>query len=96
MKNASKMAGIAPRDISIVEVYDQSTMMELVSMEDLGFCEPGTAWKNIHGTCESYEGYYEVNGKKFFVNKNGGLKADGNPLGATGGSPNGSTTPASS
>ena len=85
MKNASKMTGIAPRDISIVEVYDQSTVMEMVSLEDLGFCEPGTAWESIRGSCEDYKGYYEINGKKFFVNMNGGLKADGNPLGATGG-----------
>jgi acetyl-CoA C-acetyltransferase len=66
-------------------VYDQSTVMEMVSMEDLGFCEPGTAWKSIRGNCTDYEGYYEINGKKLFVNTNGGLKADGNPLGATGG-----------
>jgi len=85
MKSASKMAGIAPVDMSLVEVYDQSTVMELVSMEDLGFCEPGTAWKSIRGNCVDYEGYYDINGKKLFVNTNGGLKADGNPLGATGG-----------
>jgi acetyl-CoA C-acetyltransferase len=85
MKNAMKMAGKTPRDISLAEVYDQSTVMEMVSMEDLGFCEPGTAWKSIRGNCESYEGFYEVDGRKLFVNKNGGLKADGNPLGATGG-----------
>ena len=85
MKSASKMAGISPADMALVEVYDQSTVMELVSMEDLGFCEPGTAWKSIRGNCVDYEGYYDVNGKKLFVNTNGGLKADGNPLGATGG-----------
>jgi acetyl-CoA C-acetyltransferase len=70
MKSASKMARIAPTDMGLVEVYDQSTVMELVSMEDLGFCEPGTAWKSIRGNCVDYEGYYDVNG---------------NPLGATGG-----------
>jgi acetyl-CoA C-acetyltransferase len=59
--------------------------MELVSMEDLGFCEPGTAWKSIRGSCTDYEGFYDINGKKLFVNTNGGLKADGNPMGATGG-----------
>src|SRR4030042_6862645 len=59
--------------------------MELVSLEDLGFCEPGTAWESIRGSCQDYKGYYEVNGKKLFTNTNGGLKADGNPLGATGG-----------
>jgi acetyl-CoA C-acetyltransferase len=85
MKNASKMAGIAPQDIGIVEVYDQSTVMEMVSLEDLGFCELGTAWQSIRGSCEDYKGYYEINGKKLYVNMNGGLKADGNPLGATGG-----------
>ena len=85
MKNASKMAGINPLNILLAEVYDQSTVMEMVSMEDLGFCEPGTAWKSIRGNCIDYEGYYEINGKKLFVNTNGGLKADGNPLGATGG-----------
>src|SRR4030042_4813318 len=85
MKNASKMAGVNPLNISVAEVYDLSTVMEMVSMEDLGFCESGTAWKSIRGNCEDYDGYYEVNGKKLFVNTNGGLKADGNPLGATGG-----------
>ncbi len=34
---------------------------------------------------KKYEGYYENNGKRLYVNMNGGLKADGNPLGATGG-----------
>ncbi|UCB60876.1 MAG: thiolase family protein [Candidatus Bathyarchaeota archaeon] len=85
MKNASKMARKVPLDLSVLEVYDQSTVMEMVSMEDLGFCEPGTAWKRIRGNCEDYGGYYEMNGKKLYVNMNGGLKADGNPLGATGG-----------
>ncbi|MCX8153984.1 MAG: thiolase family protein [Candidatus Bathyarchaeota archaeon] len=84
-KKALKMAGISPTDIPLVEVYDQSTLMELVSLEDLGFCEPGTAWRNIRGDCQDGFGYYEVNGKSIFVNMNGGLKADGNPLGATGG-----------
>jgi acetyl-CoA C-acetyltransferase len=66
-------------------VYDQSTVMELVALEDLGFCEPGTAWKSINESCNDYKGYYEINGNRLFVNMNGGLKADGNPLGATGG-----------
>jgi acetyl-CoA C-acetyltransferase len=85
MENAQAMAKVSPWDIPIVELYDQSTVMEMVSLEDLGFCEPGTAWKSIRGSCQDYKGYYEVNGKKLFTNMNGGLKADGNPLGATGG-----------
>ncbi|MCJ7559056.1 thiolase family protein, partial [Candidatus Bathyarchaeota archaeon] len=85
MKKALKMAGITPWDIQVVEVYDQSTVMEMVSLEDLGFCEPGTAWKSINESCQDYKGYYEINGNRLFVNTNGGLKADGHPLGATGG-----------
>jgi acetyl-CoA C-acetyltransferase len=85
MKNALNMTGKTPWDLQVVEVYDQSTVMELVSLEDLGFCEPGTAWKSINESCSDYKGYYEINGNRLFVNTNGGLKADGNPLGATGG-----------
>ncbi len=85
MSTAMKMAGINLSDIQIAEVYDQSTVMETVTMEDLGFCEEGTAWQAIRGKCVDYEGFYEVKGRKINVNTNGGLKADGNPLGATGG-----------
>jgi acetyl-CoA C-acetyltransferase len=85
MKNALKMTGMTRWDLQVVELYDQSTVMELVSLEDLGFCEPGTAWKSINESCSDYKGYYEINGNQLFVNVNGGLKADGNPLGATGG-----------
>lgn len=85
MKGALKTAGITLKDIQIIELYDQSTVMEMISLEDLGFCEHGKAWRNIYESCQDYKGYYEINGEKLFVNMNGGLKADGNPLGATGG-----------
>jgi acetyl-CoA C-acetyltransferase len=85
MKNAAEMAMINPLDVQVVELYDKSTVMEMISLEDLGFCEPGTAWKSVRGGCENYEGYYETKDKKLYVNTNGGLKADGHPLGATGG-----------
>jgi acetyl-CoA C-acetyltransferase len=85
MKNALKTTGIDLWDIQVLELYDQSTVMEMVSLEDLGFCERGQAWRSIYESCQDYRGYYEINGEKLFVNMNGGLKADGNPLGATGG-----------
>jgi acetyl-CoA C-acetyltransferase len=85
MESASKASGVKPSDIQVVELNDQSTVTEMVSLEDLGFCEPGTAWKAIYDSCKDYKGYYQVNGRKIFPNLNGGLKADGNPLGATGG-----------
>lgn len=85
MKNALKMAGVDLWDLRLVELYDQSTAMEMVSLEDLGFCPPGKAWRSIYESCQDYRGHYDIDGNKLFVNMNGGLKADGNPLGATGG-----------
>ncbi|MEM3695068.1 MAG: thiolase family protein [Candidatus Bathyarchaeia archaeon] len=85
MKDALERAAISLWDIQVLEVYDQSTVMEMVSLEDLGFCKRGSAWKSIYQSCQDYKGYYEIEGRKLFVNLNGGLKADGNPLGATGG-----------
>jgi len=60
-------------------------MMEMVTLEDLGLCAPGTAWKSIHESYLNNQTSYEIGGKQVHVNTDGGLKADGNPLGATGG-----------
>ncbi len=85
MKKAVQMAKTPMSDMQVVEINDQSTMMELVSLEDLGFIEPGTAWKNIYESHQNNKNFYEIAGKRLFVNTDGGLKADGNPFGATGG-----------
>ncbi len=85
MKNALKMAEIEVDDIQIAELYDQSTLLEMISLEDLGFSKRGKAWLDIYNSCNEYQGFYEIDGRELFVNRNGGLKADGNPLGATGG-----------
>jgi acetyl-CoA acetyltransferase len=85
MEKALKMSNVNSSDLQVLQLYDQSTVMELISLEDLGFCEKGTAWKSIYESCLDFQGYYKVNGRKLFTNMNGGLKADGNPLGATGG-----------
>ena len=85
IKTALKRAGRNLWDLQLLEVYDQSTVMEMVSLEDLGFCPSGTAWKMVYESCKDYKGYYEIAGHKLYVNMSGGLKADGNPLGATGG-----------
>ncbi len=85
MKNALKMAKIPRTDIQIAELYDQSTFLEMVSLEDLGFSKPGTAWKDVAENLKESQRFYKVDGKELYVNTDGGLKADGNPLGATGG-----------
>ncbi len=85
MEKALKMAGIKINDVQIAEVYDQSTFLELISLEDLGFANQGMAWQNIAESLKETQGLYKVGGKELFVNTDGGLKADGNPMGATGG-----------
>ncbi|MBS7634443.1 hypothetical protein KEJ34_02955 [Candidatus Bathyarchaeota archaeon] len=85
MENALKIAGITLDDIKILEVYDQSTVFEMISLEDLGFIEKGKSWMELHKNFEDFKGFYHLDSKEVYVNTDGGLKADGNPLGATGG-----------
>ena len=85
MKYALNVAKTQRNEMQVIEINDQSTMMELVSLEDLGFFEPGTGWKSIHESYLNNKNYYEANGRRLYVNTDGGLKADGNPFGATGG-----------
>lgn len=85
MREVLKAAGIQLEDISLLQLYDQSTVMGMVSLEDLGFCRKGRSWMDISQSSQTNGECYELNGHRLFVNVNGGLKADGNPLGATGG-----------
>jgi acetyl-CoA C-acetyltransferase len=85
MKSASQTSKVAPSELQLLELNDQSTMMEMVTLEDIGVCPHGTAWKSIYQSYKNNQLSYEIGGKPVYVNTNGGLKADGNPLGATGG-----------
>jgi len=85
MRTALKQAKVDISDIQIAELYDQSTLLEMTSLEDLGFSKRGKAWLDIYDSCKESCGFYEIEGRKLFVNRSGGLKADGNPMGATGG-----------
>jgi acetyl-CoA C-acetyltransferase len=63
--------------LAMAEVHDCFTPTELVLMEDLGFCERGTAWKEI------LAGAFDLDGD-LPVNPDGGLKSFGHPVGASG------------
>lgn len=76
-QNAYKEAQIDPKDIDILEVHDCFTINELIALEDLGICDQGKAWQIV----ESRE--IEIGGS-IPVNTDGGLKANGHPIGATG------------
>ncbi|HVW79774.1 MAG TPA: acetyl-CoA acetyltransferase [Mycobacteriales bacterium] len=77
--DAYAQAGISdPRaELAMAEVHDCFTPTELVLMEDLGFCERGTAWKEV------LAGTFERDGE-LPVNPDGGLKSFGHPVGASG------------
>jgi len=76
-KMAYKQAKIKPQDIDVAEVHDCFTIAEIMAYEDLGFCKKGEGGKLVE------EGQTEIGGK-IPVNVDGGLKAKGHPLGATG------------
>jgi acetyl-CoA C-acetyltransferase len=77
--DAYAQAGVQdPRtELAMAEVHDCFTPTELVLMEDLGFCERGTAWKQI------LDGAFDLDGD-LPVNPDGGLKSFGHPVGASG------------
>jgi len=76
-KKAYKESGISQDDVDILEVHDCFTISELVALEDLGFCEAGKASELIMNGEILREGSIPVN-------MDGGLKANGHPIGATG------------
>jgi acetyl-CoA C-acetyltransferase len=78
-RDAYAQAGISdPRaELAMAEVHDCFTPTELVLMEDLGFAERGFAWKEV------LAGTFDRDGS-LPVNPDGGLKAFGHPIGASG------------
>jgi acetyl-CoA C-acetyltransferase len=77
--DAYRQAGLSdPRaELAMAEVHDCFTPTELVLMEDLGFAQRGTAWKEV------LAGTFDLDGE-LAVNPDGGLKSFGHPIGASG------------
>ena len=78
-EDAYAQAGIddAAQQIGVAQVHDCFSLTELLSYEDLGFCEKGSAKEHIAS------GTFELGGT-LPVNTDGGLKTFGHPTGATG------------
>jgi len=80
-KMAYKKAGIDPENpvkhLDVAEVHDCFTIAEIMAYEDLGFAKRGEGYKLIR------EGQTYIGGL-IPVNVDGGLKAKGHPIGATG------------
>lgn len=70
-ERAYAQAGLTARDIDFAEVHDCFTIAEILAVEELGFCAKG-------------EGGPWSEARPIPVNRSGGLKSKGHPVGATG------------
>jgi acetyl-CoA C-acetyltransferase len=76
-QRAYAAAKVGPDKIDVATCHDCFTIAEIMAYEDLGFCKKGEGGKLVR------EGQTELGGK-IPVNLDGGLKAKGHPIGATG------------
>lgn len=76
-RRAFEMAGLSPADIDVAELHDSFTILAALSLEACGFAERGQGWQPARDG--------EIGrGGRIPISTFGGLKARGNPLGATG------------
>jgi acetyl-CoA acetyltransferase len=76
-KAAFERAGIGPEDVHVAQLQDTDAGSEIIHMAENGLCADGDQEKLIA------EGYTEIPGK-LPVNTDGGLIANGEPIGASG------------
>ena len=76
-KAAFEVAGIVPKDVNVIQLQDTDAGAEVIHMAECGFCE--------HGEQEQLlaDGATEIDGP-LPVNTDGGLIANGEPIGASG------------
>jgi acetyl-CoA C-acetyltransferase len=78
-EDAYRQAGVTRplEEIDVAQVHDCFSLTEMLTYEDLGFCEKGAARERVAA------GTFELGGE-LPVNTDGGLKSFGHPTGATG------------
>jgi len=76
-QRAYEQAGVGVGDLSFVETHDCFTIAELIEYEAMGLAAEGKCGR------AALEGWTSAGGK-LPVNRSGGLKAKGHPIGATG------------
>jgi acetyl-CoA acetyltransferase len=74
---AFAQAELGTGEVDVLEAHDCFTIAELLALEDLGFAEPGGAVELTLSGATRRDG-------RLAVNPDGGLKAKGHPIGATG------------
>jgi acetyl-CoA C-acetyltransferase len=76
-KAAYEIAGIGPEDVDVIQLQDTDAGAEVIHMAENGFCADGEQEKLIA------DGATEITGPRP-VNTDGGLIANGEPIGASG------------
>lgn len=76
-QRAMQAAGVSPDDIDVFELHDAFTVMAALSLEAAGFAERGAGWQLARDGEIGRDG-------RIPISTFGGLKARGNPVGATG------------
>jgi acetyl-CoA C-acetyltransferase len=76
-ERACRQAGILPGDIDLFELFDAYSIYAALSLEAVGFAERGQGWSLAEDGALSLDGTLPIS-------TFGGLKARGNPGGATG------------
>ncbi len=71
-ERAYAMAGLAPKDIDVAEVYDCFTPVVIIELEDLGFCKKGEGGSFVEG------GRIQLGGE-LPINTHGGLLSHCHP-----------------
>lgn len=74
---AMNAAGVSHDEIDLFELHDSYTVLAALSLEAAGFAAPGEGWQLARDGAIGREGQIPIS-------TFGGLKARGNPLGATG------------
>ena len=74
---AYEQAGIGPEDVDVIQLQDTDAGAEVIHMAENGFCADGEQEKLIA------DGATEIDGP-LPVNTDGGLIANGEPIGASG------------
>lgn len=69
---AFAMAGLAPSDIDLAEIYDNFTISVIVQLEDMGFCKKGEGGPFVEA------GHIDLGGR-LPVNLHGGLHSEAPP-----------------
>lgn len=76
-QKAMQQAGITPQDVDVFELHDAYTILAALSLEACGFAQRGQGWQLARDGAIGRDGSIPIS-------TFGGLKARGNPLGATG------------